>query len=193
MIPKIIHYTWFSGEEMPPIVKDCIASWKRVMPDYEYRLWDMEAIMDLDSEFLKEALAVKKWAYAADYVRLYALYQEGGIYLDTDVELLKPLDDFLYDDHVISDIVREFERTETDFIYGNGIFVDAQKTNKIVRRWRGGSYRRWKVRYGWLPLHPTCYISYLYILQRILQRQLQQNMPTIERDAVLIDRSLQRN
>lgn len=95
MIPKIIHYTWFSGDEMPQIVKDCIASWKRFMPDYKYRLWDKNAIKDIDSVFLKEALAVKKWAYAADYVRLYALYHEGGIYLDTDVMVFKPFDDFL--------------------------------------------------------------------------------------------------
>lgn len=96
MIPKIIHYTWFSGEEMPPIVKDCIASWKRCMPDYEYRLWDLEAIQEIDAPFLKEALAARKWAFAADYVRLYALYHEGGIYLDTDVMVYKPLDEFLH-------------------------------------------------------------------------------------------------
>ena len=96
MIPKIIHYTWFSGEEMPPVVKDCIASWKRHMPDYELRLWDMNAIRDLDCVFLKEALAVRKWAYAADYVRLYALYHEGGIYLDTDVMVYKSFDDLLH-------------------------------------------------------------------------------------------------
>lgn len=95
MIPKIIHYTWFSGEEMPPIVKDCIASWKRVMPDYEFRLWDRASIQNLDSDFLQEALVVKKWAYAADYVRLYALYHEGGIYLDTDVMVFKSFDDLL--------------------------------------------------------------------------------------------------
>lgn len=95
MIPKIIHYTWFSGEEMTPIVKDCIASWKRFMPDYEYRLWDRNAIKAIDSVFLKEALAVQKWAYAADYVRLYTLYQEGGIYLDTDVMVYKSFDDLL--------------------------------------------------------------------------------------------------
>lgn len=95
MIPKIIHYTWFSGEEMPPIVKDCIASWKRFMPDYEYRLWDRNAIQDIDSIFLKEALSVKKWAYAADYIRLYALYHEGGIYLDTDVMVYRSFDNLL--------------------------------------------------------------------------------------------------
>lgn len=96
MIPKIIHYTWFSGEEMPPIVKECIASWKRFMPDFEYRLWDRDAIKDLDCVFLKEALAVNKWAYAADYVRLYALYHEGGIYLDTDVMVFKAFDNLLH-------------------------------------------------------------------------------------------------
>lgn len=96
MIPKMIHYTWFSGEEMPQLVKDCIASWKRFMPDYEYRLWDMDAIKDIDAVFLKEALAMKKWAYAADFVRLYALYHEGGIYLDTDVMVFRSFDDLLH-------------------------------------------------------------------------------------------------
>lgn len=96
MIPKIIHYSWFSGEEMPQIVKDCIASWKQFMPNYEYRLWDMNAIKDIDSVFLKEALTAKKWAYAADYVRLYALYHEGGIYLDTDVTVFRSFDSLLH-------------------------------------------------------------------------------------------------
>ena len=95
MIPKIVHYTWFSGEEMPQRIKDCMASWQRWLPDYEFRLWDREALEGIDSIFLKEALSVKKWAYAADYVRLYALYNEGGIYLDTDVIVFKPFDELL--------------------------------------------------------------------------------------------------
>ena len=95
MVPKIIHYTWFSGDEMPQILKDCMASWKQYLSDYEFRLWDMNAIKDIDSVFLKEALSVRKWAYAADYVRLYALEREGGIYLDTDVLVLKSFDDLL--------------------------------------------------------------------------------------------------
>ena len=95
MIPKVIHYTWFSGDEMPQIVKDCMESWKQILPDYEFRLWDMNAIKDIDSVFLKEALSVNKWAYAADYVRLYALYHEGGIYLDTDVMVYKSFNDLL--------------------------------------------------------------------------------------------------
>ncbi len=94
-IPKIIHYTWFSGDEMPAKIKACIESWKEILPDYELRLWDMETIKDIDSVFLKEALSVRKWAYAADFVRLYALYHEGGIYLDTDVMVYKSFDDLL--------------------------------------------------------------------------------------------------
>lgn len=95
MIPNIIHYCWFSGEEMPEIVKACIASWHEHMPDYEYRLWDMESIRDVDVPFLREALECRKWAFAADYVRLYAVEKYGGIYIDADVEVFKSLDPYL--------------------------------------------------------------------------------------------------
>ena len=95
MIPKIIHYTWFSGDEMPSEIKLCMDSWEKMLPDYAFRLWDMNAIKDINSVFLQEALSVRKWAYAADFVRLYALYNEGGIYLDTDVMVYKSFDDLL--------------------------------------------------------------------------------------------------
>ncbi len=97
MIPKIIHYTWFSNDEMPLKVKECIESWKRIMPDYELRLWNMESLKEIDSIFMTEALQAKKWAYAADFVRLYAVYTYGGIYLDTDVFVYKSFDKFLSD------------------------------------------------------------------------------------------------
>ena len=67
-------------------------------------------------------------------------------------------DDFLYDSHVISEIVKKFEETNADFIYGDGVFVDPDNTNMIIRNWISGNYHRWKVKIGWLPLHPTCYI-----------------------------------
>ena len=89
MIPKIIHYTWFSGEPFPEKIQNCIESWKVFLSDYQFRLWDMEAVEYIDSQFLQEALKEKKWAYAADFVRLYAIYHEGGIYLDTDVVVYK--------------------------------------------------------------------------------------------------------
>lgn len=67
-------------------------------------------------------------------------------------------DDFLYSVHTVSDIVRRLEETHADFLYGDGLFVNAENTDKVVRKWIGGTYRLWKVRHGWLPLHPTCYI-----------------------------------
>jgi len=97
MIPKIIHYTWFSNDPMPDKVLRCMASWQQIMPDYELKKWDMEAIKHIDVPFLKEALAAKKWAYAADFVRMYAVFYEGGIYLDTDVQVYKSFDRFLND------------------------------------------------------------------------------------------------
>jgi mannosyltransferase OCH1-like enzyme len=97
MIPKIIHYTWFSGDEYPAKIKACIASWNKILPDYKLRLWDMNAIKEIDSVFLKEALSVKKWAYAADFVRLYALYNEGGVYMDSDIFIYRRFDEFMND------------------------------------------------------------------------------------------------
>lgn len=96
MIPKIIHYCWFGRGEMPALAKKCIASWKKFCPDYELRLWNEDSF-DVDSHpFVKEAYAARKFAFVTDYVRLWALVKEGGIYMDTDVEVLKPLDEFLH-------------------------------------------------------------------------------------------------
>ena len=96
MIPKKIHYTWFSGDPFPPLIENCIKSWHRYLGDYELVLWDMEKISQIDNLFLREAIENKKWAFAADFVRLYALYHEGGIYLDTDVEVFRNFDDLLH-------------------------------------------------------------------------------------------------
>lgn len=68
-------------------------------------------------------------------------------------------DDFMFDENVVSDYVREFERTGADFIYADGLFVDPENIKKPIRRWIGGKYSKWKVRHGWLPLHPTCFIT----------------------------------
>ncbi len=95
MIPKTIHYCWFSADPYPDLVKRCLRSWKRMLPDYKLRLWDGNSF-DFDSvPFVKEAMAAKKYAFAADYIRLYALYTEGGIYLDSDVEVFKSFESFL--------------------------------------------------------------------------------------------------
>ena len=99
MIPKKIHYCWFGGNPLKPLpeaMKRNIESWKKFCPGYEIICWD-EKNYDINNSipFVKQAYACKKFAFVSDYVRLEALYREGGIYMDTDVELVKPLDDFL--------------------------------------------------------------------------------------------------
>lgn len=95
MIPKIIHYCWFGKSEMPEMAVKCMASWHKYMPDYQYKLWN-EDNFDVNSvPYVKEAYECGKFAFVTDYVRLFALYTEGGIYMDTDVEVLKPYDDLL--------------------------------------------------------------------------------------------------
>lgn len=90
MIPKIIHYCWFGKGEMPELVQNCIASWHTHMPDWEYRLWTEDNFDILSAPaYVQEAYAAKKYAFVSDYVRLWALEREGGLYLDTDVEVLR--------------------------------------------------------------------------------------------------------
>ena len=92
MIPKIIHYCWFGKNPLPPLVEKCIASWKLYCPDYEIICWNEERYDIHQCEFTEQAYQAGKWAFVADYVRLDVLVKYGGIYLDTDVELLKPID-----------------------------------------------------------------------------------------------------
>lgn len=96
MIPKIIHFCWLSGDPYPPLVLHCINTWKDKLPDYKIVLWDTSQIDIHSSIWLEEAYLAKKYAFAADYIRLYALYNYGGIYLDSDVEVLKSFDDLLH-------------------------------------------------------------------------------------------------
>lgn len=95
MIPKIIHYCWLSKDRYPKKISYCIKTWKKVMPDYEVWLWDLNRFDINQSLWVKEAYNEKKYAFAADYIRLFALYNYGGIYLDSDVEVIKRFDDLL--------------------------------------------------------------------------------------------------
>ena len=94
-IPKIIHYCWLSGEPFSNLARKCIESWHKKMPDYTYILWDREKIKEISSKWVDSSLEAKKWAFAADYIRLYSLYKYGGIYLDCDVEIVKSFNDLL--------------------------------------------------------------------------------------------------
>lgn len=95
MIPKIIHYCWFGRGEMPDLILKCIDSWKRYLPEYELRLWN-EDNFDINLyPYAAEAYMERKFAFVSDVCRLYVLKEFGGIYLDSDVEILKSLDDLL--------------------------------------------------------------------------------------------------
>lgn len=96
MIPKIIHYCWFGGNPLPKDAQRCIESWKKYLPNYQIMEWN-ESNFDINSnQYVKEAYESRKFAFVTDYVRLYALVKFGGIYMDTDVEVLKSYDPFLH-------------------------------------------------------------------------------------------------
>lgn len=95
MIPKVINYCWFGGNPLTEKAEMCIKSWKTFLPDYEIRRWD-ESNFDIEiCQYVKEAYAAKKWAFVADYFRIWVLYYYGGIYFDSDVEVTKSFDEFL--------------------------------------------------------------------------------------------------
>lgn len=95
MIPRIIHYCWFGAGKQSDLIKSCIKSWHKYMPDYKFVLWNEETFDISQYPFVKEAYEARKFAFVADVVRLYALVTQGGVYLDTDIEVLRPLDDLL--------------------------------------------------------------------------------------------------
>lgn len=95
IIPKIIHYTWLSGEEIPTEMKKCIDSWKKYCPDYIIKEWN-QSNYDIDKiPYVRQAVNCGKWGFAGDYIRLDVVYKYGGIYLDLDVEVIKNLDELL--------------------------------------------------------------------------------------------------
>ena len=95
-IPKILHYCWFGGKPKPPLAEKCIRSWRKFCPDFEIREWN-ESNFDLEQvpAYVRQAYEAGRWAFVSDYVRLRALTEVGGVYLDTDVEIVRPLDPFL--------------------------------------------------------------------------------------------------
>lgn len=129
-------------------------------PDIEYIIVD-GASKDGSVEVIRDAIKGHE-----DKVRFISEPDHGmyeainkGIRMATgDYIGLVHSDDFLYSPQTISNIVKRLEETHADFFYGDGLFVNPENTDKVVRKWIGGTYRLWKVRHGWLPLHPTCYI-----------------------------------
>ena len=95
MIPKVIHYCWFGRNPLPPLAVKCIESWRKFLPDYEIREWN-EDNFDVNAiPYTQEAYEARKYAFVSDYARFKILYEHGGLYFDTDVEVIRPLDDII--------------------------------------------------------------------------------------------------
>lgn len=128
MIPKVIHYCWFGGNPLPDISKKCMDSWKLYCPDFEIKCWDESNCNLSINNFVKQAAENKKWAFVSDYFRLKIIEEYGGIYLDIDVELLKPIDDLLEFDGYMG-----FELSDKHYI-ASGLGFGAIPNNPIIKK-----------------------------------------------------------
>ena len=121
MIPKKIHYVWLGKGEKSERAKHCLETWKKFLPDYEIKEWNEDNFDINYNNWTKHSYENKKYAFTSDVVRLYALYNEGGIYMDTDVEVYKPLDEFLNEENqmelnnCLSEIIEELGYISLDF------------------------------------------------------------------------------
>lgn len=141
-IPKIIHYCWFGKKERPGIIKRCIESWNENLSEYQIQEWNEDTFDINVNSYVKEAYNSKRFAFVSDFVRLYALYNFGGIYLDTDVEVIKPFDDLLHHDSFWGFEQANFIATSTiGAAKGNEVikvFLDSYKDKKFIEE--DGSY-----------------------------------------------------
>lgn len=124
-IPKIINYCWFGNNKKSKLIEKCIKSWKKYCPEYKIIEWNEENFDINSNKYVKEAYENKKWAFVSDYVRLFAIYNNGGIYLDTDVELIKPLDELLKYDVFFS--------SENNKNINTGLGFGAKKNNCVIK------------------------------------------------------------
>lgn len=131
MIPKIIHYCWLSNDPQPEMIRQCIASWQKKLPDFEIRLWNMDSLEYNTIPFTRDALAHRKWAFVSDYVRLYALYHEGGIYLDSDVRAFGQIEELLRNDFFSGLEMRDKEHTQ---IYLEAAIMGAVPGHPFIER-----------------------------------------------------------
>ena len=120
MIPKIIHYCWFGCGDMPELVQKCLSSWQKYAPDYEIKKWDETNVDVFCSAFMSEAYQMGKYAFVSDYARYKILRENGGVFLDTDVELVRPFSHLL-DTEVVLGINKHVKK---DVVFVNpGIFM----------------------------------------------------------------------
>ncbi len=130
MIPRVIHYCWFGRKPMPSLAKKCIISWKKYLPDYEIKEWNEDNFDVNTILYTQEAYKAKRYAFVSDYARFYILYHYGGIYFDTDVEIIKPIDDIIKRGAFIGceTIVKE----DVPIYVNPGLGLGVEKKNKVL-------------------------------------------------------------
>ncbi|WGL97334.1 glycosyltransferase [Arsenophonus sp. aPb] len=126
MIPKKIHYVWVGNQQKSDLILKCIDSWKKYLPDYEIIEWNNEKFEEIKNIYSVQAYENKKWAFISDYIRLYALYHEGGVYLDSDVEITNNIDQFLH-----LDFFSGYENYEGNYQPITAV-MGAKKGNSII-------------------------------------------------------------
>ena len=136
MIPKVIHYCWFGRNPKPVSVQKCIESWKKYLPDYEIREWNNTNFEAMSVKFTAEAMAKKKYAFVSDYVRLHALYKYGGVYLDTDVKVLKSFNNLLNNIKLLRFLYKLFKIKQYFAIAGICGLLKKIKQDLITKRRR---------------------------------------------------------
>ena len=176
-IPKIIHYCWFGNNEKPFIVKRCIASWKKYCPDYEIVEWN-EQNFDINTNlYVKNAYINKKWAFVTDYVRLFAIYNCGGFYLDTDVELIKSLDQFRN--------FKNFMATEDNTYINTGLGFGACKKSKIIYELLKSYDKLTFFINGNLDLKP-CTLRNSELIEKLLSKKISDMINIYENDLLIL-------
>lgn len=133
MIPKTIHLCWFSGDTYPVEIKICLESWERILPDYKVKVWTAADARAIGIPYINEALEERRWAFASDVVRFYALWSEGGVYMDSDILLFRRFDEILPKDGECVTFNECVAAGETDFGL-QAAFLIADKGNEFCRR-----------------------------------------------------------
>lgn len=169
MIPKKIHYCWFGGNPLPEKDQKCINSWRKFCPDYEIIQWDESNYDVTKNAYMKEAYDAKKWGFVPDYARLDIIFNEGGIYLDTDVELVKNLDALLEN--------KAFMGFEDGEHVSPGLCTAAVQHHptigKLMEIYSG---RRFKLEDGTLDLTPSPIMNTDMLVQMGLQKNNQKQV-----------------
>ncbi|MBQ7422981.1 MAG: glycosyltransferase [Prevotella sp.] len=132
MIPKIIHLCWFSKESYPLEIKACIETWQKLLPDYRIRHWSYDEAKAIGCQFIDEALANHKWAFAADAVRFYAVYTEGGVYMDSDIYLFRRFDEIIPDSGCVT--VNEYMPEHDGHASLQAAFFMGEKGNRFCKQ-----------------------------------------------------------